>query len=235
MKRVLKKFNSHSRLDAGMTMIELMVTLSIMAIVAGTVLFKFSNFSDRISLENLTDDIALQIKGAQNMAISGLYPKLGASQVSPPAGWIPAYGVYFDTANPTHFIVFYDHNDNQLYDNPGGDACSSGASECINDITITSGESMSGLCDMVAGSCNPLSSGSISFIRPFPDSHVYGIATGGQSGIMAPLVGDLRLRIASTNNPIQNITITPLGQILISSDPLPNGTGGGGGGNNQSA
>ena len=48
--------------NQGLTFIELIVVLSIVSVIAGVILFKFSDFSNNITLQNLSQDIALRIK-----------------------------------------------------------------------------------------------------------------------------------------------------------------------------
>ena len=53
----------------GLTLIELMVVISIFLGITSTVLFNYGDFSSNVSLQNLTDDIALSIRKAQGFAI----------------------------------------------------------------------------------------------------------------------------------------------------------------------
>jgi prepilin-type N-terminal cleavage/methylation domain-containing protein len=54
---------------AGVTLIELMVVISIFAIISATVIVDYRSFSSSISTQNLADDIALSIRKAQGYAI----------------------------------------------------------------------------------------------------------------------------------------------------------------------
>lgn len=55
--------------NGGLTLIELMVVVSIFMGITATTLFNYSDFSSNVSLQNLTDDIALSIRKAQSFAI----------------------------------------------------------------------------------------------------------------------------------------------------------------------
>lgn len=65
-----KKISHHS----GFTLVEFIVIMSIFAIMVGVVLFNFTSFRSRVTLDNLAHDIALSIRQIQTSA--------GASQTA---------------------------------------------------------------------------------------------------------------------------------------------------------
>src|SRR5438045_1959211 len=74
--KIFSNFQKKFRDARGVTFLELIVVISIFAIISTTVLLRFSIFSTSVSLQNLAQDIALKIEQAQNASINGVYPKL---------------------------------------------------------------------------------------------------------------------------------------------------------------
>lgn len=135
----------------GMTFVELVVVLGIFGAIASTVLFNYRDFSDNVSLQNLAQDIALQVKRAQTYALSGKVPTLNTENnfnlTNLPADWTPSYGIAFDYQNhPTSFILYFnkDGDPKDFYDFQTGSynpPCGiEPESECFEEIFITSGD-----------------------------------------------------------------------------------------------
>jgi len=146
----------------GMTYVELIVVLSIFAVMSSIVLFNHGKFQAKVDIKNLANDIALKIVEAQKSAMSGKW------NTNAPSGWKPSYGVYFDLSVPNHFIYFADFVDiNKQYD--AGSGCSTGGGECLDDIEITKGK-ISKIEECLIGDCSSSasisSSLSITFTRP---------------------------------------------------------------------
>ena len=157
----MKNFNKKIKLNRGMTIIELVVVLSIFAVLSMVTLFNSNNFQRKVDIRNLATDIASQIVQAQNSSLSGLFP----TQFHP-VNWKPAYGVFFAVqptqgADSKDFIYFTDTNSNNLFDNI---ACSG---ECINKYTITKGNYISSIDAFYTNSTTSnLSNLTIVFTRP---------------------------------------------------------------------
>ena len=86
----LKAKTYNLKANAGMTYVELIVVLSIFAIMSGVVLFNYGTFQARVQIKNYANDIAMQIVQAQKDAMGGKMPANGSF----PSGK-PSYGVYF--------------------------------------------------------------------------------------------------------------------------------------------
>ncbi|MEK7539356.1 MAG: type II secretion system protein [Patescibacteria group bacterium] len=122
IKKAIKK-------NRGMTYVELIVVLSIFAVMTSVVIFNYREFQVKVDIKNLASDIALKIVEAQKSSLSGNLPAQTPT-VSDPAKWKPAYGVYFDATGDS-FIYFTDLNNNNWFD----DAPCTG--ECLDEINIT--------------------------------------------------------------------------------------------------
>ncbi len=121
--------------QAGMTFIELVVVLSIFAIVSSVTLYDYGRFQAKVDIKNLANDIALKAVEAQKSAMSGSLPIQAAS-----INWKPSYGLYFNrTLDAKSFIYFTDLNNDKLYTDLG---CTG---ECMEKINITKGNSISEL------------------------------------------------------------------------------------------
>jgi prepilin-type N-terminal cleavage/methylation domain-containing protein len=76
--------------ERGFTLLEVAFVITIFAVMASVVLFRFKDFGAKTAFDNLSQDIALRIVQAQKSAISGaLNPNFVGT------GNPPAYGVYF--------------------------------------------------------------------------------------------------------------------------------------------
>lgn len=219
--------------NRGFTIIEMIVVISIFAIMAGLVLFRYREYQANINLENTTQDIALQIQKAETDAISGRYPALANGQ-SVPVNWKPSFGVYFDSATPKEFKYFFDYQ-SYLSDTPvalgafspdgalpgvrgvmdgGGLTCGNTSTECTNVITITNDAQIQMICRGALATCaqNSYPNVSLVFTRPFPDRSAIGVA----GGVSVLTNQDMRIRVGSeASTRVRDIVITPLGQIRI--------------------
>jgi len=127
------KFKIKNR-QAGMTYVELIVVMSIFAIVTGTVIFNYKDFQVKVDMKNLSNDIALKIFEAQKNALSG---KLPSSVFGLPPNWKPSYGVYFQYALVPHGKVFYtfiDKDNSGWFDELFSENCP--INECLEKYTI---------------------------------------------------------------------------------------------------
>lgn len=194
---VLKKQN-----QKGFTLVELLVTISIFAILTGVVVFNQGKFNSTILLTNLAYDTALTIRQAQNYGINVKEFDNNGNNFLP-------YGVHFavdDSSTPNYdesksFILFADTS----YSNAGytGDGmytlpvdneinlsiCQTDKG-CVKRYNIKSGNYIKDICAGTAtdGACtNPDESSEvvdIVFKRPNPDALIRFNPTGDK----APLV-----------------------------------------------
>ncbi len=208
----------HTKTNRGFTAIELVVVIAIFGILSSVVLIRFSTFTQGGNIFNTAQDIALRIKQAQNSAILGQYPKTSehAVIIDDIANWKPKYGVYFDTAVPDVFSVFFDENNNDMYDNPlNSSPCAAVDGECIDEIRIAG--SQQEIYRICAGDDCSVQKVALMFQRPFPDL----IATDNGSTNASPVLFNENIRVVlksgtDTETTYRMITITPLGQISVS-------------------
>lgn len=164
MKNFLSKFKS----KRGMTYVELIVVLSIFAIMSTVVLFNYNEFQERVEIKRLANQIALKFVEAQKSAMAGKTPTGFSFDINDK----PSYGLYFNINNlgDKEFIYFTDLD---AYEDPNTsqivqDGYSSSA-EIIQTIQITKGNYIK---EIIAYDTNNLKKTIISgysflFTRPF--------------------------------------------------------------------
>ncbi len=124
-----------TKLNRGMTYVELIVVMSIFSTLAAVVLFNYSEFQSKIDIKNLANDIGLRLVQAQRSANSGILPPLRDL----PTGWKPSYGIFIDKTSNKTIKYFTDLDQTGTFD---GIDCG-GVSECLELIDITKGNSIS--------------------------------------------------------------------------------------------
>jgi prepilin-type N-terminal cleavage/methylation domain-containing protein len=203
----------------GFTFVEIIVVMGIFATIASVVLFNFRDFSSGISLQNLSQQIALQVSSAQKKALAGSRPILQNFIPSGSGGtaWLPAYGVCFTTeANGCTlasqygaqnqikgFTLFVDDKNDLEYNNP---------QEKLDTIEIKGGDYIYELC--VNEATNPQSSScnvnelQIIYTRPDISPEIM-YDTSLQSA------NDATVKIQSENGQTREVVIWKSGQIEV--------------------
>lgn len=95
----------------GFTMIEMTITIFIIAIIATIVLANFSGFGENVAMQRSAQEFALLIRQAQNMSLSVRQIETSAGRIVP-----PAIGVYLNVSLPESYILFADLDNNKRYD-----------------------------------------------------------------------------------------------------------------------
>jgi prepilin-type N-terminal cleavage/methylation domain-containing protein len=191
--------------QAGMTYVELIVVLSIFAIMSSIVLFNYNGFQAKVDIKNLANDIALQVVQAQKSAMAGeLPPALQMPYVS--SNWKPSYGVYFDSKNPTSFIYFVDLGQTKSYD--GGTICP--GNDCLDQLNINKGNKISQIIAFYPSSQTSLQDLSVTFTRPDSGATLTSVGAGLGN------VSYVQVNITSSDSTTSaNVQIYPSGRIQI--------------------
>jgi len=184
--------------STGFTLVEFIVIISIFAIVATISLFNSGSFNRHTAMQNLTHDIALVIRQAQNYGMGSTADMNNATDRYP-----VAVQFEYDAENNRFFsqmILFRDLNRDNIFDTDAGDLL-------LDRITFRSpsyikkiifGQSSQDCSDNVV----------VSFQRPLPDPSFF-CGTTNESG---PMV------VTILNNEDQNpktITIQTTGLISV--------------------
>lgn len=180
--------------NLGFTLPELIVSIAIMMLIMGSILFNYRKFDSDITLTDLTFDVALSVRKAQSYGIG----VQGASD----SKFNYPYGVRF--GSESQYFIFSDRSDplNRVYD----------SAEDIQEITYTiQGKyKISGWCvsnDRTTVNCS-VSAVDISFKRPDPDATI--IADGVQYNYAI-----IKVALKSDPTAEREIIISSAGQISV--------------------
>jgi prepilin-type N-terminal cleavage/methylation domain-containing protein len=204
---------SHSSKHAGFTLVELMVTVSIMLIILGTLVFHQSTYSDGAALNNLADTIGLTLRQAQIYGISVKEFNTGSNNFS------VAYGADFDilpSAGNNAYIFFADLSpQNGIYDS-GWSCPIGGTSECITKSSITGGNTISSLCEIPLTGPNNCSIGriDITFLRPEITANMAFFDSAGNPLSLSGVKG-AQIKLLSPGGSTRSVTIYTTGQISV--------------------
>jgi len=214
-KNIIKKISK----NRGVTFLELVVVIAIFGIFTGIVMFNYRDFNSGVTIFNLTQDIGLHIKQAQNSAILGQYPRASHDiTVLDFSNWKPKYGVYFNKNEPDRFWYFFDENVDDMFiagnESIGGGECAIAGTECLDEVIITTRERVFAICDGLDCSLNQVA---LIFERPFPD--LIATDNGGQNSTGPDFLNNsitIIIEGSQDNAPTyRGITVSPLGQISV--------------------
>ncbi|HEY4511871.1 MAG TPA: prepilin-type N-terminal cleavage/methylation domain-containing protein [Candidatus Paceibacterota bacterium] len=190
-----------SKASAGFTLVELLVSLGIFAVVTALVLMKHQSFSGGILLTNLAYETALTVRRAQSFGINvkGQGPVFDI--------W---YGVHFDRSKPTEFLLFADSNKNTTYEGTGACDGIDTADECFEKVLIKRNMSFNQLC--IAGpsaeDCNR-NIINIIFKRPDPEARIY------DNDVPGTAYGSVKIVLVASDGRSKNVVVRKTGQISV--------------------
>ena len=112
--------------ESGFTLIELLVTVVIMVVITSIVVSNDSTYSERTSLRNAADNVALAVREAQTYGISVRETSTGSGNFD------TAYGVEFNAtgSNSKYFILYSDTTVNGQYDGTNDNNATCTGGEC---------------------------------------------------------------------------------------------------------
>ena len=153
-----KNITKYKNFKKGFTLIEMLMVVSIFAVITSTVLTSHSKFSGNLLLGSLAYDVALSIRQAQVFGLSVREVSVGSGVFN------VGYGVHFDNNLDTSYILFADLNDNSEYDGPN---------EIVEVFNINNKYRISDLCGLTPNGTTcvgGVSTIDIVFKRPDPDA-----------------------------------------------------------------
>ena len=195
------------------TIIELLVSVSIVALIMSTVIYNYSAFNDALALSAGIEEMASATRQAQTYGLSVKESIAGSGLFNAP------YGIYFDTSDPTHYYLFVDKYPVAGGSGPAGNGkydalsgCGSGNTECVEKNTLRDGVVISSVCD--ASVCPPAGATSlqVTYLRPNPDGRISFTDSAGNS-VGSSLTGKIILR--SPKGKTGTVTIESTGQISV--------------------
>lgn len=228
--------------NKGFTLVELIVVIAIMLMMSAIILFNYAGFNSSVSLDNLSQDIALSIRKAQMSAVS-VKSIIDANTTNTifPSG----FGVHFETGANNNgtpeggnksFIFFADIDNvnpaEKRYDqiSPTCDPSNlSSSNECMDIMNIKSSDEISEICIKKSGEdlfCPPFNQNpklDIIFTRPNLDAKF--CFTSSPNSSCESNVSFATIRIQSSRiNKSKEITVQSTGQISVSGSSLTSPT-----------
>ncbi len=189
----------------GFTLVELMVSVSIVTVIMLVVLFSYGMFSDNLALSSAGQELSIGIRKAQTYGLAVKEVAVGGGQFN------SAYGISFNpTDAPNEYDIFVDKNENGIFDI--GNGCGGSNTECIEKFVFRNGIAVSNICNN--SSCPPSGARSmqIVFLRPNPDATINFVTSGGAI-IGSPATG--KVVLISPKGKTSTITILSTSQISI--------------------
>ena len=204
------------KVQLGFTLIELMVSIAIFAVITGLVMVGQSRFGVNLLVTNLAYDVALGIRQAQVYGVS----VRAASQVchvTSGTGTIfdCRYGIHF--ANSGYFVLFADIDGNGFYNTAADNGVScitpvGSAPECLTVFKVTQGNSISQFCAGTTDCSNTdITDMDILFKRPDPEPTVQ--AYNGALGYGPD--SNASITVTSSQNVSKTVVVSPSGQVSV--------------------
>ncbi len=193
----------------GFTLVEMMVSLSIFAIITGIVLIRNNDFNSGILFSNLVYEIALSIREMQTYGIS-----VKAYQQNTTQSFGNGYGVYFDkvldtTTNAYSFTQFIDVKSGTT---PPDEKYAIPPDEKILKFKLKPGNTIFGL--YVNDFSNPVNDLSITYVRPEPNAII--TANNGVKTSDSITKAFIIIKSPGTTDAVYKcIVVTSVGQISV--------------------
>lgn len=153
------------------TLVEILVSISIITVLMAVTVFSYSSFNDKIALTEAGQEMLIAFRQAQSYGVNVRETSIGSNDFA------KTFGIYFNYTNsPTSYYIFVDKDSNKTYSDALG---SCGGAECIEKIDldrgiritgITTGPALSAICNslppndvMIALFQRPVTSATINF------------------------------------------------------------------------
>ena len=186
----------------GFSLIELMVTITIVVLVTGIVLFRYSSFNSAVLLNSQAYFVAFDLREAQSLAIS----VRGRGDE-----FREEYGIYFDISTPNRYLLFQDEGGLSLPQYDEGEEINApyviDPRFTIVDLCATPSGTGVESCYSEGGPATI----SVSFARPDFDAVMYGEGIGELSS--AKIV----LGVSNDDSFRKVVEVTSAGQIAVQS------------------
>jgi prepilin-type N-terminal cleavage/methylation domain-containing protein len=193
-------------IQKGFTLVELVVSIGIFALMTGLLVVKYGQFNDSALLTNLAYDVAATIRTAQTY---GLSVRSGDGGCDTTTQFKCAYGVAFDTDTPEEFSIY------SLY--PDADPLSyshyyNSGSDIIQTFTMKRGAKILGVCRGVSSCTSGEGKLEFAFIRPNPNAILCLQDDNGRSCLTT---GYAEVFITGKDGSTRSVVVRGNGQISV--------------------
>ncbi len=124
-------YSTHTRI-AGFTIVELMVSISIMSVLLSLVLFNYRTFTNRLAVSGNAQDLSMTMRQTQNFRISAQEASAGNGDFTTPYGLVFRKPTQGDPMNT--YMLFADRDGNNRYIE-ALTACFPGT-ECVQQLSL---------------------------------------------------------------------------------------------------
>ena len=206
----MTRINTNTKNDDGFTLVELLISISIITVLLSVVLYNYGQFNDNLALSSAGQEMAIAIRQAQTYGINVREISVGTGNFT------AAYGVYFNPgSNPSNYYIFADTDGNKAYN--AGSGCGTGNTECVEQLTLRNGVKITSICDGT-NTCPPPPGGSsvknmtVTYTRPNPDASINFLNNGGQIKASSPTG---KVTLTSPKLKTLTVTIESTGQVSV--------------------
>jgi len=202
----------------GFTLAELVVSIAIMMGIIAMVLTNQNTYTEGTSLKNLANNIGLSLRQAQIYGIS-------VKALPNTEDFSSAYGIDFNITSGigsnAMYLFFADRGVQDGYYNYTGnwaDCPTGGASECLQNMTTSTGNIISSLCPIDSSDSSVCSAGvtraDITFLRPETSANIvlFG-SNGGQISISG--YRGVEINLTSISGGKRSVRVYNTGQISV--------------------
>jgi type II secretory pathway pseudopilin PulG len=204
---------SKKKKDNGFTLVEVLVSMSIVVTILGVIVMNQSTYTTSSTLASIADHISLTLSEAQVYGVSVKEVTPGSNNFS------AAYGVEFSlvsNSGSNDAYIFYADTDNSgTYDR--GWSCSvGGISECISKTVLQTGYTVSTICEIPLSGAEVCGPGKvdITFARPNTDAKIAYFDSAGNP-ITFPSPKGARITLVSPTNKTLSVVVYNTGQISV--------------------
>ncbi len=216
MHKILKEIINNFRKTSGFSLMEMLVSIAIVALIMAVVVLNQGDFTDSFNLSTNINDLELQIRQEQ---VFGISVKEFENEFS------SAYGVSLSTFSEEEklfYIVFADRtisgSKNGIYDS-GSSCVVGGSSECIKSNPLTRGVKINKICalnEVNPTTCSEIvGRADITFNRPYPNAKISFFDSSGLLITVSNAVG-VQIELISPQGKLKSVKVYTSGQLSIS-------------------
>jgi prepilin-type N-terminal cleavage/methylation domain-containing protein len=181
------------------SLVELIVTVSIMTVILSVVLYNYGGFNDKLALSAGAQELAVSIRQAQAFGINVKESAVSSGQFN------YAYGISFSNQTPGSYYIYVDSNSNNKYDSGGG--------ELVERVDFKNGITINNICDSTTCPASGVTTMSVRFLRPNPDARIYFLNSSGT--VVSGPISYGRVQLRSPKGTFSYVIIESTGQIVV--------------------